>query len=110
MKTKFTYAVQHIDGDYNFYDVTTKSKDYNYSVKLKFSKMDHGWSAKVKGKTAAKLKDDGNGVEVSFSNSKGVRKFDHSEWEELRLLMLAYDEAEGNSPTVNMITKAKDLK
>jgi hypothetical protein len=63
---------------------------HHYILKLFYSKLDNKWTNKVKGKMAASLENDGNGLTFSFNSGKKIN-LDYSEFGELEILIREYN-------------------
>ena len=68
-------------------------------MRLYHSELDRYWTEKVKGKEAISLRDDGNGVDVYFNESKTIR-LNYSQVVELRAILNVLDDADKAKGTV----------
>ena len=101
---KYVMIERSFDGTSSTYEVEAEKHNRNdVRIKLKFAADDPEWTDSVRGKTAVKLKDNGNGVKITFRNwLPDIRKvifLDYSELVELKMLIEAYERIE-ESPTV----------
>lgn len=96
------------DDSSNIYELFVSDRKHNETIiKMIYSMKDDGWSDKVKGKQAASLKDNGNGVSIRMG--KKTINLDYSEMVELLLLLVYYHSDSDIEPLTPKITKYKEL-
>lgn len=99
------------DGNITLYHVqVTNNEVNNQQIKLSFHKDDVHWTEKVRGKTAVKLHDDGNGVKIKFQDRKNHIELDYSEVDEMYMLLSYYQQNSGFSKFIPTYKKFKEIK
>jgi hypothetical protein len=82
---------KYIFSDDSIYVMTQKANGINdHKLKLRFSNKDKRWSSEIRGKVAAKLHSDGNGVNVAFRDGKTIR-LDYCQVQELEWLLKEFN-------------------
>jgi len=66
------YNVDPGDGVSSWYECfVTKNKENNLQMEVTYSELDHHWTIGTRGKTAMKIRDNGNGLELTFCDEPG---------------------------------------
>ena len=105
---KLIYIVESGDGNSSMYKLETLKSNINDS-RIKMSFYGDTWSEHVRGKEIVKLKDHGNGVNISFK--KGTKlKLDYDEIEELEALLKFYNEDSGCNQFISRTIKLKEIE
>jgi len=74
-KNRVYYNVDPGDGISSWYECfVTKQKENDLQMEVTYSEIDQEWTVGTRGETAMKIRDHGNGIELSFQNSPGQGK------------------------------------
>lgn len=93
-------------GDSSIYEFFVSDRKVHETViKMLYSDKDKGWTDKVRGKQAASLKDDGNGVRIRIDNK--TINLNYSQMVEILLLLVYYYSDSEIEQSVANITKYK---
>ena len=104
---KMVYVDNGGDGSKNLYEFETIRNDMNDGkVVMRFYENDVGWTDLVRGKNAATLKDNGDGVTIKFWGGDKI-KLDYSQLQELAMLLQYDNEDSGRHRFTSTITKLK---
>ena len=102
------YIERSGDGNSSMYELDADIRGLDEStITLKFFEGDQGWTSLVRGKVAATMKDDGNGVTFKFRDKKKKIKLDYSELQEMLMLIKYNNEDSGKYGFDHTIQKLK---
>lgn len=108
MSNKMIYINKCGGDNSNMYELDANIISLDKStITLKFFEGDEGWTSLVRGKVAATMKDDGNGVTFKFRDKKKKVRLDYSELQEMLMLIKYNNEDSGKYGFDHSITKLK---
>lgn len=109
-RKKITIFHNSGDGDVSLYQAqVTNNEINNQRIKLSFHKDDTHWTETIRGKTAVKLHDNGNGVKIKFRDRDPI-ELDYSEVSEMYMLLSYYQQNSGFSKFIPTYKKFKEIK
>jgi len=79
---------------------------YHIKARMSYYDADQGWTLLVRGKQAAFLHDDGDGVDITLNSMK--MRFDYSMIEELRLMLEYYKDLRSEGEPVALLKMLED--
>jgi hypothetical protein len=99
-----------IDGMHVMFDTSYKlfrQDDFEYSIKP--SVYDHSWTDEARADNpAVRIRDHGDGVMLKFARGGVTLDLDYSEWEQLRILIDAYEQGEDDRQLLTRLVVDND--